>query len=47
MGGGGGGLIFGVLRYVSVLGGMSMRLSGHLRKANNIVPFCLSPDQGN
>ena len=25
---------------------MSIRLSGHLRKANNIVPFCLSPDQG-
>ena len=21
------------------------RLSGHLRKANNIAPFCLSPDQ--
>ena len=22
------------------------RVSGHLRKANNVVPFCLSPNQG-
>ena len=40
-------LVFGVLRYVFAFGGMSIRLSGHLRNANNIVPFCLSPDQGN
>ena len=42
-----GGAYFQSFTDVSVFGGMSIRLSGHLGKANNIVPFCLSPDQGN
>ena len=39
---------FALTKFIRLLRACSLSqwLSGHLRKANNIAPFCLSPDQG-